>query len=175
MWHSLWLVFISFFKIGAVAFGGGYAMLPVIMTEVVSTHGWLTQQEFLNIVSISQVTPGPIAINSATYVGYKVSGIFGSMAATIGVISFSVIATSILSTKLEKHRNAPVIQSIFKTLNPLVLALIASAGVGTAKYVRPSFGSVIIAVVACLWLWKIKGKSHWLMVLCGGLGLLFFR
>lgn len=175
MWHNLWLVFASFFKIGSIAFGGGYAMLPVIMAEVVTANSWLSQQEFLNIVSISQVTPGPIAINSATYVGYKVAGVGGSAMATLGVVGFSVIATTILSTKLLKYRDAPLLQSIFKTLNPLVLALIVSAGVGTARYVRPSIGSIVIGLTACLWLWKIKGKSHWLMVLCGALGLLFFR
>ena len=175
MWLNIWLVFASFFKIGAIAFGGGYAMLPVIMTEVVQTYLWLSPQEFLNIVSISQVTPGPIAINSATYVGFKVAGVFGSVAATAGVVGFSVIATSILSTKLLKHRDAPLLQLIFKTLNPLVLALIVSAGVGTGRYVRQSAGSAVIAVVAAVWLWKIKGKSHWLMILCGGLGFVFFR
>ncbi len=175
MVNNLILVFFSFLKIGAIAFGGGYAMLPVIMTEVVNVQSWLSQQEFLNIVSISQVTPGPIAINSATYVGFKTAGILGSVAATLGVVSFSVFATSILSSKLEKHRNAPLLQSIFKTLNPLVLALIVSAGIGTARYVKQSLGSVVIAAVACLWLWKIKGKSHWMMILCGALGFVFFR
>lgn len=175
MLNNLMLVFLSFLKIGAIAFGGGYAMLPVIMTEVVTTNGWLSQQEFLNIVSISQVTPGPIAINSATYVGFKVASVFGSAAATLGVVGFSIFATGILSSKLEKHRNSPLLQSIFKTLNPIVLALIVSAGIGTAKYVKQSFGSLIIAAIACLWLWKIKGKSHWLMVLCGALGFFFFR
>lgn len=175
MLSSFFQLWLTFFKIGAIAFGGGYAMLPIIMTEVVTESHWLGSQEFLNIVSISQVTPGPIAINSATYVGYKVAGVLGSLSATLGVVSFSVIATTILSTKLLKYREAPMLKAIFKTLNPLVLALILSAGVGTAQYVQKSVGSLIIALVAALWLWKVKGKSHWLMILCGGLGFVFFR
>lgn len=169
------LVFTSFLKIGSIAFGGGYAMLPVIMSEVVNHRAWLSQQEFLNIVSISQVTPGPIAINSATYVGYKVSGILGSAAATLGVVSFSVMATTLLSTKLMKHRESPKLQMIFKTLNPMVLALIVSAGIGTARYVKMEMGSAVIVAVSILWLSFVKGKSHWLMILCGGLGFIFFR
>ncbi len=68
-----------------------------------------------------------------------------------------------------------MLKSIFKTLNPLVLALILSAGVGTAQYVQKSIGSVIIALIAALWLWKVKGKSHWMMIICGGLGFIFFK
>ena len=175
MWNSILLLGLSFFKIGMIAFGGGYAMLPVIMNEVVNQNHWLSAQEFLNIVSISQVTPGPIAINSATYVGYKVAGIGGSVAATLGVVGFSVFATTILSTKLLKYRESPVLKSVFKTLSPLVLALIVSAGVGTAQFVQKSFGSLVIALIAAVWLWKVKGKSHWLMLICGGLGFVFFR
>ncbi len=88
MLSSILQLWLTFFKIGAIAFGGGYAMLPVIMSEVVTGQQWLSSQEFLNIVSISQVTPGPIAINSATYVGYKVAGVFGSLFATLGVVGF---------------------------------------------------------------------------------------
>lgn len=168
-------VFISFFKIGSIAFGGGYAMLPIIMSEVVGNRGWLSQQEFLNIVSISQVTPGPIAINSATYVGYKVSGILGSTAATIGVVSFSIFITTLLSTKLMQHRESPKLQMVFKTLNPMVLALIVSAGIGTAKYVRMEWGSLVIVAISIVWLSFVKGKSHWLMIACGALGFIFFR
>lgn len=175
MWTSIFNLWLTFFKIGTIAFGGGYAMLPIIMTDVVTQQHWLTSQEFLNIVSISQVTPGPIAINSATYVGYKVAGVLGSLFATLGVVGFSVIATTVLSTKLLKYREAPVLKSVFKTLNPLVLALILSAGFGTAQYVQKSYGSLVIALIAILWLWKVKGKSHWLMILCGVLGFVFFR
>lgn len=175
MIKTVMLVWLSFLKVGSIAFGGGYAMIPVIMSEVVTTNQWLSQQEFLNIVSISQVTPGPIAVNAATYVGYKAAGIVGSAAATIGVATFSVLATSLLSTKLLKHRESPRLQAIFSTLNPVVLALIVSAGFGTGAYVKPELASGVLAAIAILWLWRIGGKSHWLMMLSAALGMLLFR
>lgn len=175
MIKSLAMLFLSFLKIGSIAFGGGYAMLPVIMNEVVTKNLWLSQQEFLNIVSISQVTPGPIAINSATYVGYMIAGVLGSAAATIGVVCFSVFSTTLLSTKLLRHRESPWLRQIFKTLNPMVLALIVSAGLGTAQYVKMEIGSVLIATLAVFWMIKVKSKSHYLMIICGFLGFIFFR
>lgn len=172
---TIFTIWLSFLKIGSIAFGGGYAMIPVIMNEVVVVHQWLSQQEFLNIVSISQVTPGPIAVNAATYVGYKAAGFFGSVAATFGVASFSIVATSLLSSKLMKHRESPKLQAIFTTLNPIVLALIVSAGIGTGSYVKPFWGSALIVLIACAWLLRVKGKSHWLMMLSALVGLLLFR
>lgn len=175
MMTTVYLVWLSFLKVGSIAFGGGYAMIPVIMSEVVTTHQWLTQQEFLNIVSISQVTPGPIAVNAATYVGYKAAGVLGSAAATFGVATFSIIATALLSTKLLKHRESPRLQAIFTTLNPIVLALIVSAGFGTGAYVKPEVASGVVAGIAVVWLWKVGGKSHWLMILSAVLGMVLFR
>lgn len=175
MIKTVMLVWLSFLKIGSIAFGGGYAMIPVIMSEVVTVHQWLSQQEFLNIVSISQVTPGPIAVNAATYVGYKAAGVLGSAAATFGVATFSIIATSLLSTKLLKHRESPRLQAIFTTLNPVVLALIVSAGFGTGAYVKTELASGLVAAIAVLWLWKVGGKSHWLMMLSAVMGMLLFR
>lgn len=76
----------SFFKVGLFGFGGGYAILPLIQREIVSLHNWLTMDQFIDIVAISQVTPGPVAINAATFVGYKVAGLVGSLIATTGVV-----------------------------------------------------------------------------------------
>ncbi len=84
-------LFVSFFKVGAFAFGGGYAMIPLISREVVSTRGWLDMAEFIDVIAISQGTPGPIAINSATYIGFKVAGVLGSLMATFGVVLPSFI------------------------------------------------------------------------------------
>src|SRR5690554_3236556 len=90
-------LFISFFKIGAFSFGGGYAMLPLIKEETIEIHGWLTNAEFIDILAISEMTPGPIAINAATFLGYRVSGVIGSIVATIAVSlpSFIVMGTII--------------------------------------------------------------------------------
>ncbi|NLV89566.1 MAG: chromate transporter, partial [Tissierellia bacterium] len=92
--ENLIKLFISFFKIGAFSFGGGYAMLPLIKEEIIDVHGWLTNTEFIDIIAISEMTPGPIAINSATFLGYKVAGVLGSVVATIAVVLPSFIVMS---------------------------------------------------------------------------------
>ena len=80
-------LFWSYFKIGLFSFGGGYAMIPLMELEIISRHGWLTAAEFADIIAIAETTPGPIAINSATYVGFRMAGIIGSIVATLGVVS----------------------------------------------------------------------------------------
>src|SRR3712207_1229442 len=94
---TLFNLFITFFKIGLFSFGGGYAMLSMIQQEVVSIHGWVKTKEFINMVAISQATPGPIAINMATYVGFKVNSVLGAVFATLGVITPSVIIMVIIT------------------------------------------------------------------------------
>ena len=92
-WKTLWQVFATFFKIGAFTFGGGYAMIPLIQRETVDNHKWVTEDDILEIIAIAESTPGPIAINSATFVGYRTCGVLGSVAATLGVVlpSFAII------------------------------------------------------------------------------------
>ena len=92
--------FPNFFKIGLFSFGGGYAMLPLIQQEIVVNNNWLTLSEFIDVVAISQVTPGPIAINAATFVGYKMAGVLGSMAATLGVVTPSLLVVLTLTFSL---------------------------------------------------------------------------
>ena len=85
-WKTAWQVFTTFFKIGAFTFGGGYAMIPLIQRETVDNHKWVTEDDILEIIAIAESTPGPIAINSATFVGYRTCGVLGSVAATLGVV-----------------------------------------------------------------------------------------
>ncbi len=122
-------LFISFFKIGLFGFGGGYAMLPLIKHEIVDApNQWLTIKDFSDIVAISQMTPGPIAINSATYVGYTVSGgITGAIIATLAVCLPPLIIMLCLSAFYLKFRNNKIIESVFKSLKPAIIGLIAAA------------------------------------------------
>lgn len=121
-------LFLSFLQIGAFSFGGGYAAMPLIQEQVVNVHGWLTLQEFTDLITISQMTPGPIAINSATFVGTKIGGIIGAMIATLGCILPSCIIVSFLAYIYTKYKNMQVIQGALSTLRPAVVAMIASAG-----------------------------------------------
>ena len=128
-------LFFTFFVIGLFTFGGGYAMLSLIQNEVVVNHAWITAQEFTDMVAISQMTPGPIGINSATYVGYAVSGnIFGSLTATFAVClpSFLIILT--ICKIYNRFKKSNVFASLMKTLRPVVIGMIgAAAGILITK------------------------------------------
>lgn len=119
---------LSFLQIGLLSIGGGYAALPIIQEQVVNLHGWLDMREFADILTISQMTPGPIAINAASFVGTKIAGLPGAVVATAGVVIPSFIIVLLLSFLYYKYRQLDAIQSILKGLRPAVVALIASAG-----------------------------------------------
>ena len=129
-------LFITFFEIGLFGFGGGYGMLSLIQTETVIHHHWLTSAEFTNIVAISQMTPGPIGINSATYCGYtavrnagfgNLMGIVGSATATIALVLPSFILMILISKMFMKYMDTPAVQSVFTGLRPAVVGLLAAA------------------------------------------------
>ena len=129
-------LFYTFLKIGLFSFGGGYGMLSVIQGEVVSRHAWLTAAEFTDIVAVSQMTPGPIGINSATYVGYtsvlnatgsELMAIFGSLVASFAVMLPSIVLMLVVSRYFMKYSKHPAVEAVFKGLRPAVVGLIASA------------------------------------------------
>ncbi|WP_297596354.1 chromate transporter [uncultured Cetobacterium sp.] len=126
------ILFYEFFKIGMFSFGGGLAMLP-LMQNVVFKHGWLTEQQFLDIIAISQVTPGPIAINTATFVGHQVAGIPGAITATFSSALPSFLVILIVATIFYKIKNNPKKEFFFRGVKPVTLALIAFAGIIIAK------------------------------------------
>jgi chromate transporter len=165
---------LTFLKIGAFSFGGGYAILPVIRHEVVGIHHWLTDREFLNILSISQVTPGPVAINTSTYVGYKMGGIPGSIASTIAVVVTCITLSVLLAGRLYSYREHRLIQSVFGALRPIVIALILSAAVSTGLTVDWDWRSVTIGAIAFLLLTRVKVKVTWVMGISGLLGTVFY-
>ena len=138
-------LFLSFLQIGALSFGGGYAAMPLIQQQVVSLHAWLTPGEFTDLITISQMTPGPIAINSATFVGTRIAGFWGAMAATVGCILPSCLLVSLLAWAYLRFRNLTLIQQILASLRPAVIAMIASAGVGilvTALWPQFAFADI---------------------------------
>ena len=129
-------LFITFFEIGLFGFGGGYGMLSLIQTETVVHYHWLTTAEFTNIVAISQMTPGPIGINSATYCGYAAvhnagfngaMAVLGSFTATFALVLPSLILMILISKLFMKYMDTPVVQNIFTALRPVVVGLLAAA------------------------------------------------
>ena len=122
-------LFLSFATVGLFCVGGGYASMPLIQVEVIEKYRWLSMNEFVDIFTLSQMTPGPIGINAATFVGSKVAGIPGSIAATAGFVFPSVIIVLLLAYLYYKYGNVGPIRGILNGLRPAVVALIASAGV----------------------------------------------
>ena len=130
-------LFFVFFKVGLFSFGGGYAILPLMQHEVVDVNKWISFKEFMDIVAVSQITPGPISINLATHVGYRIGGTLGSTIATTSVILPSIIIISLIVIFLKRFSKLPAVQRIFKSLRITIVGLILAAGI--ALFVKENF------------------------------------
>lgn len=169
-------LFITFFKIGLFSFGGGYAMLPLIQTEVVDINNWVSISEFTDIVAISQVTPGPIAINSATYIGYTVTNtIFGSFFATLGVTLPSVIIMLIICNFFFKFKNNKYVENAFVGLRPVVVGLVLSAMLLLInKETFIDYKSIIFFALAFFATYKYKANPILITFVAGVLGFFIY-
>ena len=185
-------LFYTFLKIGLFSFGGGYGMLSVIQGEVVTRHAWLTASEFTDIVAVSQMTPGPIGINSATYVGYTAvlnSGspewlaVMGSVVASLAVMLPSVILMLVVSRFFMKHSKNRNVEAVFKALRPTVVGLIASAALllmtkenfGSPAETPLQFGvSVTLFVAAFVAMKFFKVSPILILLLAGAFGGVFY-
>ncbi len=127
------ILFVTFLKIGAFTFGGGYAMIPIIEKEICDKHKWLKDEEILDIFAIAESTPGPIAINSATFVGYRVAGFFGAFCATFGVVLPSFVIISLISLVLKEFSEYKIVKYAFMGIRAGVLALVIKALVSMYK------------------------------------------
>lgn len=171
-------LFWSFLKIGLFSFGGGYAAMPLIQEQVVSTHNWLSMAEFTDLITISQMTPGPIAINSATFVGIKIAGIPGALVSTAGCILPSCIIVLMIAKLYMKYRGMHMLQGVLNSLRPAVVAMIASAGIsvlitalwGSAELISLAGTNWILAaifVLCVVLLRKFRMNPILVMVLAG--------
>lgn len=142
-------LFWSFLQVGLFSFGGGYAAMPLIEEQIVTRHGWLSMQEFTDLITISQMTPGPIAVNSATFVGIKIAGIPGALVATLGCILPSCILVIVLAKLYFKYRNMQMLQGVLGSLRPAVVAMIAAAGVSVL--VTAFWGDEVISFLGTNW------------------------
>lgn len=141
-------LFATFFKIGAFTFGGGYAMIPLIQHEVAEKNKWITDEDILEIVAIAESTPGPIAINSATFVGYRVCGVLGSTAATLGVVLPSFVIILVISFVLAAFQSLRAVQYAFMGIRAGVLALVIKALVSMFKKCPKGWVSYIVMAFA---------------------------
>ncbi|GAA0071550.1 chromate transporter [Clostridium sardiniense] len=167
-------LFFTFLKIGTFSFGGGYAMIPFIQREIIENHHWINNNVFMDIIGISQMTPGPIAINSATFVGYKVSGVLGSIAATLGVVTMSFILVSIASKAMEKFKESKVLRGALLGMRPVLIALIIQAFFDLAKDAYIDIKSVIITLIIGALLLSKKVHPIIAIIISGILGIIFY-
>ncbi len=178
-------LFFSFLQIGCFSFGGGYAAMPLIQEQVVIRHPWLTMDTFTNLITIAEMTPGPIAVNSATFVGMQIAGPAGAAVATLGCILPSCIFVTILAHIYTKYRNLSILQGTLASLRPAVVAMIAKAGIsilvsaffisGVLSLAREdiSLRMAVYFAAALVLLRKFKLNPILVMVMCGIFELLF--
>lgn len=173
-------LFISFLQVGLFSIGGGYAAMPLIQSQVVSINGWLSMSEFTDLITIAEMTPGPIAVNSATFVGIRIAGPLGALVATMGCILPSCIIVSVFAFLYQRYNKLSVLQSVLSSLRPAVVALIASAGLSILNLALfsgnpPALSSVdwvsgVLFIAAFVVLRKFKPNPIIVMVCCGVIG-----
>ncbi|MDD2958601.1 MAG: chromate transporter [Lachnospiraceae bacterium] len=185
-------LFLSFLQVGMFSIGGGYAAMPLIQKQVAETHTWLTMSEFTDLITIAEMTPGPIAVNSATFVGIRIAGIPGAVIATLGCILPSCFIVSLLAYIYYRYRGVSTLQNVLSSLRPAVVALIAAAGLSILQLVllqgknpmdffltgENSIGLTDINwiggglfLAAFVTLRKLKWNPILVMALCGAAGL----
>ena len=156
-------LFLTFLKIGAFTFGGGYAMLP-LMKEAVIANGWLTETEIINFIAVSESTPGPFAINMATYVGSEMGGVFGAFCATLGVVLPSFVIILIVAKIYDKFKNSKTVSGCMTGLKPAVIGLIGSAIISVAQTVFVPSG-ISLEIFKDPWLYLSMGIFGLMLVL----------
>lgn len=172
--NKILTLFTTFFKIGAFTFGGGYAMIPLIQNEVVEKKKWMTDEDILDIVAIAETTPGPIAINSATFVGTKVAGFWGATVATLGVVLPSFVVITIISYILELFQSVQAVQFAFGGIRAGVIALVFKALISMYKKCPKDLVSYILIAFAFLAAVFIDISVIYVLIACAVIGLVWF-
>jgi chromate transporter len=165
----LFQMFITFFKIGAFTFGGGYAMIPIIQEEVVSKKKWIDENEFLDAIAVAQGSPGPVAVNTSIYVGYRVKGLPGALMAVLGTVLPSFFIILIIAKFFYQYRDNPILDKIFLGIRPAIVALILSAVYKLIKSSKLGYKKLIISLASVLAIVFLNISPIYL-VIAGGLG-----
>lgn len=176
-------LFLSFIQVGLFSFGGGFAALPLIQNQVVNIHGWLSVSQFTDLITISQMTPGPIGINAATFVGIQIAGIPGAITATVASVIPSIIITISLAHIYQKYKTISTFQGVLLGLRPAVVALILGAGIriftvaifseNNISLQNTSFTNLFIFVASFILLRRYKFDPIHIILISGILGIAF--
>lgn len=168
-------LFWSFFKIGLFGFGGGYGMISMIQFDVVDKNGWMTNSEFADILALSQMTPGPISINCATYIGYHQGGIIGAIFTTFALCLPTILLMAIVITWLFKNKENHYVKALLSSLNPIVVGLIFSAGVLMMN--KENFigiESIIVCAIVFVATFFFKVNPIYLIIMSGIFGYFYY-
>ena len=173
------LLFLSMLKIGCFAFGGGYAIIALLENEFISKRKWIDHDEFMDVVAIAESTPGPIAINVATYIGYKLKGFPGAVIATVGMCLPSFVIMYLVSLFYDRFMEIPLVSAAFKGIQICVVYLIASAAFKMLKKMKKTPLNIAVFSVTCIGmilctLFDIRISSVWFILFAGILGLSVF-
>ena len=165
----LWSMFITFFKIGAFTFGGGYAMIPIIQEEVVEKKKWIEEDEFMDTIALAQASPGPVAVNTSVYCGHRLRGYPGAIVCMLGTVLPSFITILLIAMFFYELRDNAIIDKVFMGVRPAVVALILSAVYKMWKKSQFGYDKLIVAIMAIVLIIAFDISPIWL-VLAGGLG-----
>lgn len=169
-------MFLTFLKIGAFTFGGGYAMIAIIEHEIVENKKWINKEDFLDMIALAESTPGPIAINSATYIGYKVGGVPGSATATLGVVLPSFVIIFAVSLIFDKFLKFKYVDYAFRGIQACVVYLICSAGIKMFRSLEKNAFNIltvclVVVAMTVITVLSINFSSVYIILICGVLGL----
>jgi chromate transporter len=165
-------LYLEFFKAGLFAIGGGLAALP-FLENISEKTGWFTKLDLANMIAVGESTPGPIGVNVATYAGYMTSGVPGTLAATLGLISPSIIIILLISSSLEKYRSAKLVDSIFYGLRPASAALICAAGLSLMKLSIVDLKGIFLGMIIFFLIWKFDKHPLYYIALSAIVGIIF--
>ena len=172
---SLLKLFVTFFRIGLFTFGGGYAMIPLIENDVVERNGWLKKDEFLDLLAVAQSAPGVFAVNMAVFVGYKLRGKRGALAASFGCVLPSVVIILLIALFFRRFRHIEVVNNIFMGIRPVVVALIAVPVFNVARSAKLGWSTVWIPVVAAFLIVALGVSPIYVIIAAGVAGYVWGR
>ena len=171
----LWKLFAAFARVGVLTFGGGYAMIPILEREIVDNHKWASSEELMDYYAVGQCTPGIIAVNTATFIGRKIAGIPGAIAATIGVVFPSVVIITVIAGILSNFADIPAVKSAFAGIRVCVCVLIFNAVLKLWKAAVPDKGALALAVIVFLLSVFLKLSPVVFVIFCAVAGILLTR
>ena len=170
-------LFICFCQIGLFSIGGGHSAIPLIESQVVGANGWLSVADFTDLVTIAEMTPGPIALNAATFVGNRIAGVTGAIVATLGCITPALVIVTLLAVLYRRFSKLDAVQNILSVIRPVVVALIASAALtlvlqalGSGEELTHNLIASVLFAAALVILRLCKPNPIWVMLACGGVG-----